>query len=341
MAVDGVSFDVQAGETVGLVGESGSGKSTIANAILGLVPAESGQILFRGEDVTHLSFKQRKAFYQSAQIVFQDPYSSLNPSRTIGQTLAEPVQALGDPHQKPSGERVAAMLQRVGLPVEAADSYPKALSGGQRQRVAIARALMPSPNLVICDEATSALDLSIQAQILNLLQDLQGSEGLSYLFVSHDLEVVRHMCDRIVVLYNGQMMESGFAEDVFSNAAHPYTEALHGAALDPDPRVQRARREKQDASRQTRNEVDSPTGSLCPFAPRCPYSKQSCWEERPPIRPTDRPNGEVACIRYPEWRIALTESRMNQNPSDVRRGGVQLEVTKGHSSNTNERKKGD
>jgi oligopeptide/dipeptide ABC transporter ATP-binding protein len=328
LAVDGVSFDVLVGETVGLVGESGSGKSTIANAVLGLVPVESGDISFLGKNVTHLTFRQQREFYRGAQIVFQDPYSSLNPARTVGQTLAEPAQALGKHDREYVRERVDAMLRRVGLPVETAKSYPKSLSGGQRQRIAIARALMPAPKLVICDEATSALDLSIQAQILNLLQDLQESEGLSFLFVSHDLEVVRHMCDRIIVLYAGEVMESGLADDVFTNAAHPYTDALHRAALDPDPRVQRSRREKMDGATQTQAEYDSVGGNRCPFAARCLYSQQRCWEERPPVRPTNRPSGEVACVRYPEWQGIVLDSRGNLErsiPATNDRRGVEGE----------------
>lgn len=308
-AVDGTSFELQRGETLGLVGESGSGKSTIANAILGLVPTVSGEIRFADEDITHLSFKQRRAFYRSAQIVFQDPYSSFNPVRTIGRTLAEPLQALGEQDKKLINRRVRDMLERVGLAADTADRYPRELSGGQRQRVAIARALMPSPQLVICDEATSALDLSIQAQVLNLLQDLQASEGLSYLFVSHDLEVVRHMCDHTVVLYQGRVMESGPADAVFSDAAHPYTEALHHAALVPDPRVQRARHVQLGPKAKAQSDKNVTGSNLCPFAPRCAYAQQRCWEEQPLPRQSDHPGGFVACHRFPEWRVESAAAR--------------------------------
>lgn len=301
-AVDGASFEIQAGETVGLVGESGSGKSTIANAILGLVPVSSGQITFSGEDVTHLSFGERRKFYRNTQMVFQDPYSSLNPMRTIGQTLEEPIQVLGGVERGVINQRVLAMLKRVGLPVELINRYPRQLSGGQRQRVAIARAIMSSPKLVICDEATSALDLSVQAQVLNLLKDLQQSEGLSYLFVSHDLEVVRHMCDRVVVLYQGRIMESGLSEDIFVGPAHPYTDVLQRAALDPDPKVQRTRRTESNVSLHSLNQNAEIGGQRCSFAPRCAYSQQQCWEEQPSLCSTERPGGQVACFRSPGWR---------------------------------------
>lgn len=302
-AVDDVSFDVCTGETVGLVGESGSGKSTLANAVLGLVPIESGEIRFAGRDVVNLSFKERRAFYRQAQIVFQDPYSSLNPVRTIGRILAEPLEALGQTDRATARERVHVMLARVGLPEDAEGRYPREFSGGQRQRIAIARALMPNPRLVICDEATSALDLSIQAQILNVLQDLQADSGLSYLFVSHDLDVVKHMCNRVIVLYKGRVMESGAAASVFDNPAHPYTRSLREAAPVPNPRLQRARGLVASSSSASPVEKPVPAGSLCPFAPRCEYAEPRCWDDRPLLRPSED-KGQVACHRFPQWRLA-------------------------------------
>jgi oligopeptide/dipeptide ABC transporter ATP-binding protein len=302
-AIDDVSFDVFPGETVGLVGESGSGKSTLANAILGLVPIAAGEVRFAGQDVVHLSFKERRAFYRQAQIVFQDPYSSLNPVRTIGRILAEPLEALGHIDRAAARVRVHAMLARVGLPQDAEGRYPREFSGGQRQRIAIARALMPNPRLVICDEATSALDLSIQAQILNVLQDLQAGSGLSYLFVSHDLEVVKHMCNRIIVLYRGRVMESGTAASVFGIPAHPYTHALREAAPVPNPRSQRDRRLAATGSKAPALEKRAAAESLCPFAPRCAYVETRCWSERPLLQPSED-NGEVACHRFPQWRSA-------------------------------------
>lgn len=302
-AIDDVSFDVSPGETVGLVGESGSGKSTLANAILGLVPIASGEVRFAGRDVAHLSFKERRAFYRQAQIVFQDPYSSLNPVRTIGRTLAEPLEALGQLDRAAARDRVHAMLARVGLPEDAEGRYPREFSGGQRQRIAIARALMPEPRIVICDEATSALDLSIQAQILNVLQELQAGSGLSYLFISHDLEVVRHMCDRIIVLYRGQVMESGPAASVFGSPSHPYTHALREAAPVPNPRLQRDRRLAARSTNAPPGEKLPLAGALCPFAPRCPYAEPRCWNDRPFLQPSED-NGQVACHRFPQWRSA-------------------------------------
>ena len=301
-AIDDVSFDVSPGETVGLVGESGSGKSTLANAILGLVPIESGEIRFAGRDVAHLSFKERRAFYHRAQIVFQDPYSSLNPVRTIGRILAEPLEALERTDRAAARERVQAMLDRVGLPQDAEGRYPHEFSGGQRQRIAIARALMPNPRLVICDEATSALDLSIQAQILNMLQDLQADSGLSYLFVSHDLEVVKHMCNRIIVLYRGRVMEAGAAASVFGSPAHPYTHALREAAPVPNPRSQRDRRLAATSSTAPPFEKLAPAGSFCPFAPRCAYAEPRCWSDRPLLQRLED-NAQVACHRFPQWRL--------------------------------------
>ncbi len=241
VAVDDVSFAVSPGETVGVVGESGSGKTTITRAILGLTAIRSGEVLFGGQDVTSLDVAGRRRLYRQVQLVFQDPYSSLNPSRTVGRTLAEPLQAYGEKDAALVRTRVREMLERVQLPDGTADRYPGELSGGQRQRVAIARALMLSPRLVILDEPLSALDLSAQAQILNLLRELQSSAGLSYLFISHDLEVVRYLCDRVVVMYQGRVMETGPADLVSGQSAHPYTRMLHQASPVADPRSQRRR----------------------------------------------------------------------------------------------------
>ena len=240
-AVDGVDLRIGARETVGLVGESGSGKSTIGRAILGLVPVAAGTVRFDGADITRASQRQRRSLSSELQVIFQDPYSSLNPTRSIGDTLAETLRAQRG--RSDVAARVRTMLERVGLPADAARRYPAHFSGGQRQRIAIARALMASPRLVICDEAVSALDLSVQAQVLNLLRELQHELGLSYLFISHDLAVVRHVSHRIVVLYRGQVVEQGRAADVYANPQHAYTQALLEAAPAPDPDVQRARRE--------------------------------------------------------------------------------------------------
>jgi ABC-type glutathione transport system ATPase component len=234
-ALDRVSLSMSAGETHGLVGESGSGKTTLALAILGLVPVAAGQIRFDGQDLAAIGRRSRRRLGRDLQVVFQDPYSSLNPARTIGQTLSEPLAAHEHLYRAQRRRRVAAMLDRVGLPAAAAERYPAQFSGGQRQRIAIARALMVSPRLVICDEAVSALDLSVQAQILNLLADLRRELSVAYLFISHDLAVVRYLADTVTVLNHGQVMESGPAQAVCDRPSHPYTRALLAAVPSPDP----------------------------------------------------------------------------------------------------------
>jgi ABC-type glutathione transport system ATPase component len=239
-ALDGVSVDVWPGETVGVVGESGAGKSTLGRAVLGLTPASGGTIRFAGQDITRAGHRERVALAARLQVVFQDPNSSLNPARTVGSSLAEPLLA----QRSPRGEvaaRVGAMLTQVGLPPSAAGRYPREFSGGQRQRIAIARALIVSPDLVVCDEALSGLDLSVQAQIINLLLELRRDLGLAYLFIGHDLTVVRHLASRVLVLRRGQVVESGTAAQVCEQPADAYTRALMDAAPVPDPREERAR----------------------------------------------------------------------------------------------------
>lgn len=236
-AVDQVSLYVDPAETVGLVGESGSGKSTIGRAIVGLVPVTAGAIRFGGREITRARPRERRRLGADLQVIFQDPYSSLNPARTVGQALAEPLTIHRGLSRAQIGEQVGGMLRRVGLSPDAARSYPRHFSGGQRQRIAIARALMLSPRFVICDEAVSALDLSVQAQVLNLLLELQRDLSLSYLFISHDLGVVRHMSHRIVVLQRGRVVEQGPADRIHESPTHPYTKALTAAELSPDPRA--------------------------------------------------------------------------------------------------------
>lgn len=251
-AVDGVSFQLRHGETLGLVGESGSGKTTIGNTILGLVKPASGQIIFEGKDISRVAAHARRSLCKHIQVVFQDPYSSLNPSRTIGQTLADPLLLGWRTRKEDVAERVTDLLAQVGFPSEVANRYPEQFSGGQRQRIAIARALAPGPRLVVCDEPTSALDLSVQAQILNLLLDLQEKFGMSYLFISHDLNVVRHISHRIAVLRNGQLVESGSAEEITSAPRHPYTQALLDAVPVTDPRQQATRRHRRTQAADSR-----------------------------------------------------------------------------------------
>ncbi|GAA5193687.1 ATP-binding cassette domain-containing protein [Rugosimonospora acidiphila] len=247
-AVDEVSLCIAAGQTVALVGASGSGKSTVGNAVLGLTPAASGTVTFAGEDITHAPPGRRRALTRDIQAVFQDPYGSLNPSRTIRQTLVEPLLAHRGVEPVPARAAVSEALRSVGLTEDVADRYPAEFSGGQRQRVAIARALMVRPRLIVCDEPTSALDLSIQAQVLNLLRQLQRDRGVSYLFITHDLAIVRHIAHRIVVLRRGRVVETGTTGQVCEAPEHPYTRALLAAAPVPDPVAQRARREAYEAA---------------------------------------------------------------------------------------------
>lgn len=299
-AVDRVSLMVGHGETLGLVGESGSGKSTIGRAITGLAPVTSGSISLEGADITHIGGRARRRLSSELQVVFQDPYSSLSPTRTIGATLAEVLEV--QPSRLTASEikaRVNSMLDRVGLTADAAARYPSQFSGGQRQRVAIARALMAHPRLVICDEPVSALDLSVQAQVLNLLNSLQAELGLSYLFIAHDLAVVYHLSHRIVVLYRGQIMEHGSAELVYNAPLHPYTQALLAAAPAPDPAVRRRRRTRQQVAVVSAAEV----GSGCPFAPRCPFAVELCRVQRPRLEATPAGN-VVACHRWRDIEAA-------------------------------------
>lgn len=234
-AIQGVNLSLGQGETLGLVGESGSGKSSIGNAVLGLVRPTSGQILFRGDDITTVSPRRRRQLSQHIQAIFQDPYSSLNPSRTIGNTLSEPLRYIRKMSRRDAASKVVDVLDEVGMPADAANHYPGQFSGGQRQRIAIARALVLEPELVVCDEPTSALDLSIQAQILNLLLDLQARLGLSYLFISHDVDVIRHMSHRTAVLLKGEVVEQGLTALVTGHPTHEYTRSLLAAVPSARP----------------------------------------------------------------------------------------------------------
>jgi peptide/nickel transport system ATP-binding protein len=282
-AVDGVSFDIAPGETLGLVGESGSGKSTIGKAVLGLQPPSAGAVRVHGKDITNMSLKARSTQVADLRVVFQDPYSSLNPARTIGQTLVEPLRLLGIKGEQALA-KARAGLESVGLPGDAVDRYPAQFSGGQRQRIAIARALVCDPKVVVLDEPVSALDLSTQAQVLNLLADLRDQRGLSFLFIAHDLGVVRFLSQRTVVLYRGQIMETGPVEAVNSTPRHPYTVALTAAAPVPRPAEQAARRIAREAAGFGTAGAAAPSATGCPFVPRCPLATDVCVEQRPPLR---------------------------------------------------------
>lgn len=244
-ALKGVSIDIFPGECVGLVGESGSGKTTLGRAVLGLAPVTSGKVLFKGRDIGHLGRRERRALSDEIQVVFQDPYSSLNPSLTIEQTLIEPLR-VKKISSTDASKRIGVLLDQVGLPANAAQRLPREFSGGQRQRIAIARALALSPELIVCDEPVSALDLSTQARVLDLFKDIQEETGVAYLFVSHDLAVVRHLSHRVAVMYQGEIVEYGDGGQVTSDPEHPYTKRLLLAAPVPDP----ARQEQRRADRQ-------------------------------------------------------------------------------------------
>jgi oligopeptide/dipeptide ABC transporter ATP-binding protein len=289
-AVNGVSFQVAPGETLGLVGESGCGKSTVGRTILRLQEPTSGEVRFEGQDLFALDPEALRAVRRRMQIVFQDPYSSLNPRLTIGASVAEglEIHRLVPKHQ--IRDRVGRLLGEVGLDADMAERYPHEFSGGQRQRIGIARALAVEPAFLVCDEPVSALDVSVQAQILNLLADLQAARGLSYLFIAHDLAVVRQIAQRIAVMYLGFIVEMASAESVIAAPRHPYTRALLSAVPEPDPERQRTRIVLS-------GDPPSPTAvpAGCPFAPRCfhPSKDTRCLSERPALRPAG--DGLVAC----------------------------------------------
>ncbi|MGN6761938.1 MAG: ATP-binding cassette domain-containing protein [Leifsonia sp.] len=243
-AVDDVSFDISSGETVALVGESGSGKSSVGNAVLGLAPVHSGTVHFEGRDITRLRGRDRRNLADRLQVVFQNPYGSLNPSLRIGQILTEPLRTSGMSKER-SDEVIEGLLAAVGLPSDARDRYPEAFSGGQRQRIAVARALARRPRLIVCDEPTSALDVSTQSTVLEMLKALQVETQVAYLFITHDLAVVRHFADRVLVLRKGNVVEQGSSKDVCEHPAEEYTKALVAAAPVPDPIIQAARREQR------------------------------------------------------------------------------------------------
>ncbi|MAC78157.1 MAG: oligopeptide ABC transporter ATP-binding protein OppF [Rhodobacteraceae bacterium] len=290
-AVDGVSLEIGEHETLAVVGESGCGKSTTGNAILGLAPVTEGRILFGDRDLANLPARDRKAVWRDMQVVFQDPVSALNPRRTIAQSIAEPMVIQGW-DRKRIAARVDELMDLVGLNPDQRDRRPVALSGGQRQRVVIARALALSPRLVICDEPVSALDVSIQSQILNLLMRLQREAALSYLFISHDLSVVRHIADRVAVMYLGIVVEEGPAADVFATPIHPYTQALLSAIPLPDPK---GRKDRQRILLQgdLPSPMNPPAG--CPFVTRCPLAESRCHDARPPLE-THGPGHRVRCV---------------------------------------------
>jgi oligopeptide/dipeptide ABC transporter ATP-binding protein len=293
-AVDGVSFQIRKGELIGLVGESGSGKTTVGRSILRLTEPNAGEVLFDGVDVLKLSRSAFQAYRRRMQIIFQDPFASLDPRKTIEGVIGEAliIHKLGTRAER--RDRIAVLLAKVGLPPDAMKRYPHEFSGGQRQRIGIARALAVDPAFIVADEPVSALDVSIQAQIINLMQDLQADLGLTMLFIAHDLAVVEHACDRIIVMYLGRVMETAATADLYARPRHPYTRALLSAApsLDLD-----AKREKIILQGDIPSPIDPPSG--CVFRTRCPHAKPVCAAERPALTET-APGHAVACIRADE-----------------------------------------
>ena len=291
-AVDGVNFFIKRGETLGLVGESGCGKTTTGRCILQLESATAGEILYNGKDLTKLTQKEMSPIREKIQVIFQDPFSSLNPRMKIGDILTEPMavhKIITDKEGRDN--RVRELLSLCGLNPKFADRYPHEMSGGQRQRVGIARALALNPEFIICDEAVSALDVSIQAQVINLLEDLRDEFGLTYLFISHDLSVIRHLCQRVAVMYLGHIVELAECDELYDNPIHPYTRALLAAVPIPDPAVE-AKRAHEVVKGEVPSPINPPSG--CVFHPRCPIAVDGCSKAIPEFREI-KPGHWVAC----------------------------------------------
>jgi peptide/nickel transport system ATP-binding protein/oligopeptide transport system ATP-binding protein len=313
-AVDGVSFQVQAGETFAIVGESGCGKSTVARLLLRLIEPTRGTLRLDGRDLSTVPPRELRVLRGRLQIVFQDPYGSLNPRLSVGQMLEEPLMLHEVVPVAQRAPRVRELLSLVGLRAEAAQRYPHEFSGGQRQRLAIARALAPEPKVIVCDEPVSALDVSIQAQILNLLADLQRRFGLAYVFISHDLSVVRQVATRVAVMYLGRFVETGSADMIFAGPRHPYTRALLAAV---PVAVPGARPRTSVVAGDVPSPLSPPAG--CHFHPRCPHAIDRCRVEVPIVETSDGAGGSVACHRWRELEpVPSSDARRAQNPALAR-----------------------
>jgi oligopeptide/dipeptide ABC transporter ATP-binding protein len=320
-AVDDVTFALSEGETLGLVGESGCGKTTLSRALMRLIDPTEGAIRFGGKDITQAGRKEMEPLRREMQMVFQDPFASLNPRKRVGQIIGAPLQLHGT--EKDQIEpKVRELLGRVGLAPEHLTRYPHEFSGGQRQRIGVARALALEPRLIVLDEPVSALDVSVQAQIINLLDDLQDDFRLTYLFVAHDLSVVRHVSDRIAVMYLGKLMEVSPAEELYTKPIHPYTTALLAAVPIPDPNENRAR-ERIVVSGEPPNPIDPPSG--CVFHPRCPRATDVCKTVEPPL--TRYPNGHLAACHHPLNVSAEEISAAQRDPSSPASAGDELPGT--------------
>lgn len=293
-SVDGISFSIKKGETLGIVGESGSGKSTIGRTIVGLYEATAGKVMFEGKDISQLDRRGKREFNRKMQMIFQDPHASLNPRMRVGEIIAEGIDAYGLAKGKAKQERVFQLLERVGLNPDHAKRFPHEFSGGQRQRIGIARALAVQPSFIVADEPISALDVSIQAQVVNLLEDLQKEEDLTYLFIAHDLAMVKHISDRIGVMYLGKMMELADSQTLFQDPLHPYTNALLSAIPVSAPKL-RGTRERIVLGGDPPSPINPPSG--CPFRTRCPSAMEHCAMEMPEWKEV-KENHWVACHLY-------------------------------------------